>query len=127
MNNPSSPEGKERRKYLRIKKTFILSYYTSTEPAVRYKVSQMKNIGKGGMCFITSQKYAPGTILIIELRTPYFADITILEGVVLESHEKLANIIYETRLSFQNLSPQAVFLLNKLEEFFKRGDHSGDE
>ncbi len=124
MKEQSQPE---RRKYLRIKKNFILSYYTKSEPSVRYKVSQMKNISKGGMCFITSQKYAPETMLIVELRTPYFADITYLEGIVLESHEKIPGIIYETRLRFENLSPQATFLLDKLEEFFKKGAHNGYE
>jgi len=123
-NQPHQPE---RRRYIRIKKNFILSYYAKSEPAVRYKVSQMKNIGKGGMCFITSQKYLPDTPLIIELRTPYLADVTQLEGIVLESHEKIPDIIYETRLRFDNLSPQAIFLLDRLEEFFKKGEHNNHE
>ena len=46
------------------------------------------------------------TKLIVELKTPYLVDITHLEGTVLESHEKIPNIIYETRLQFENLSSQ---------------------
>ena len=65
--------------------------------------------------------------VIVEIRTPYIADITRLEGKVLESHEKLKDIIYETRLQFENLTPQNEILLNKLEEFFikeKGADHN---
>ncbi|OGX26055.1 MAG: hypothetical protein A2787_00290 [Omnitrophica WOR_2 bacterium RIFCSPHIGHO2_01_FULL_48_9] len=118
---PRQPPEPERRQYLRIKKNFILSYYLSTEPAVKYKVTQLKNISQGGICFITPQKYDSGTKLIIELKTPYLVDITHLEGAVLESHEKLPNIIYETRLKFENLSAQALFLIEKLEELFRKG------
>ena len=114
-------KNEERRQYLRIKKNFILSYYLSTEPAVRYKVSQLKNISKGGMCFITAQKYDKNTRLMIELKTPYLVDITHLEGTVQESHERLPEIIYETRVKFDALSPQAEFLINKLEELFRKG------
>ncbi len=117
----------ERRQYLRVKKNFILTYYLETEPAVKYKVTQLKNISKGGMCFITSQKYAPMTKLIVELKTPYLVDITHLEGTVLESHEKIPNIIYETRLQFENLSSQAQFLIDKLEELFRKGIGNSNE
>lgn len=123
---PPEPQP-ERREYLRIKKNFILSYYLDTEPSVKYKVTQLKNISKGGMCFITAQKYAPATKLIVELKTPYIVDITHLEGTVLESHEKLPEIIYETRLKLENLSSQAQFLIEKLEELFRKGIENKNE
>src|SRR3989338_4382734 len=120
-------KNQERRKHLRIKKNFILSYYLEGEPSVRYKVTQLKNISKGGMCFITGQKYDIGTKLIVELRTPYLVDITRLDGTVLDSHEKLSEIIYETRIRFASLTPQAEFLISKLEELFKKGIQGSHE
>ncbi len=117
----------ERRKYLRIKKSFIMSYYLQTEPAIRYKVTQLKNISKGGMCFITAQKYDPSAKIIVELRTPYLADTTLLYGTVLESQEKIPNIIYETRIRYDELSREANLLLGKLEELFRKGVINANE
>ncbi len=120
-------KNQERRRHLRIKKNFILSYYLEGEPSVRYKVTQLKNISQGGMCFITAKEYAVGTKLIVELRTPYLVDITRLDGTVLESQEKLSEIIYETRIRFESLTPQAEFLISKLEELFKKGIQGSHE
>jgi len=120
MKKKNENENIERRKYIRMSKNFILSYNIKGKPSITHKVSQLKNISKGGICLITKQSYDPSTLLTIELRTPYLADVTQFEGTVLQSHEKISNIIYETRLQFNELSPQAEFLLQKLEEFFKQ-------
>lgn len=112
----------DRRKYLRIKKQFILSYYDKKDPTNRHEASQLKNISLGGICFLTSKHYPPKTRIAIELKTPYLAGTTHLEGTVLESHEKLSNILYETRLEFDSLTSQAEFVLNKIVEYFK-GTH----
>ena len=125
MSKPNEKIPEERRKYVRIKKNFILSYSLKKSASIKYDITQLKNISQGGMCFITTQKYERGTQLTIDLRTPYFADVTIFEGAVLESHEKLKNIIYETRIQFEQLSPQSEFLLKKLEEFFLKEQAQG--
>ena len=83
-----------------------------------HDISQLKNISLGGMCFVTSRKYAPGTKMAIELKTPYLAGTTSLKGTVLESHEKAVNILYETRLMFDPLTPQAQVVLNKIVSYF---------
>ncbi|MFA5088940.1 MAG: PilZ domain-containing protein [Candidatus Omnitrophota bacterium] len=129
MNEKDKKLQVERRQHIRVKKNFILTYYKKGDPSIRHDSTQLKNIGKGGMCFITGQAYEPSTQLIIELRTPYLADTTILEGVVLESHEKLPNIIYETRLRFSDLTPQAQFLLDNLAEYFQKekGENQNNE
>ncbi len=110
----------ERRKYVRIAKNFIVKYYDKANPTVKYEITQIKNISRGGMCLITSHRFDPSTKLMIELRTPHFTDLTVLEGTVLESHEMVANIIYETRLKFDALTQQAEFLLEKMIEFLQK-------
>lgn len=112
----------ERRRSRRIRKHFILSYFEKEYPDRRYELTQLKNIGHGGICFITSQKFNSGTKLGIELKTPYVAETTYLEGVVLESHEKVRNMIYETRLKFEFLDKQGEFWVAKLIEFFVNGE-----
>ena len=108
----------ERRQYERIKKSFILSYYKLANPERKFEITQLKNISYGGMCFITAQCYESSTKLGIELKTPYLAGTTHLEGVVLGSNEKMKNAIYETRLQFGPLEAEAKVLLGKLIELF---------
>ncbi len=111
---------KERRKHPRIAKTFVISYFEKTTPEHKHEITQLKNISAGGMCFISSHPIANGTVLGLELKTPYVASVMHLEGVVLGSHEKAKNIIYEVRLAFQNLSEQSVVLLDKIMEVFMK-------
>lgn len=127
-DNPEKRENKmdqERRRSKRIRKHFILSYFEKECPDRRYELTQLKNISHGGMCFITSQKFNSGAKLGIELKTPYVAETTYLEGIVLESHEKVRNMIYETRLKFEFLDPQGEFWVAKLIEFFVNGENGG--
>jgi hypothetical protein len=114
----------ERRRYIRIKKSFLLTYFDKSEPSRKHEITQLKNISLGGMCFITSQSFNPATELVIELKTPYLAETTHLEGVVLESHVKMKNRIYETRLGFRDLDTEAKILLEKLMEYFLNGKSS---
>ena len=74
-----------------------------------HEASQLKNISIGGICLITAQAFSPGTKLGIELKTPILSELTHLEGTVLESHERIKDIIYETRVEFTALPDQAKF------------------
>ena len=113
-------EHPERRHYKRIKKNFILTYFDLAHPEDKFEATQLKNISLGGMCLVTSRSFNPSTYLGIELKTPFFAELTHLEGIILESHERIKGIIYETRLEFKQLSPQAEFVLNKIIEYFDK-------
>ncbi len=115
--NPKKPD-KERRRYERIKKSFILFYFDLKTPDHKFEITQLKNISLGGMCFVTTRSFAPSTKLGIELKTPYIAGTTCLEGAVLQSHEKMKDTIYETRLEFESFDTEAKVLLEKLMEFF---------
>ena len=110
----------ERRKYKRIKKHFILTYWDMADPGIKHDASQMKNISFGGMCLITARSFHVGTSLAIEMKTPFISDLTHLEGKVLASDEKIKNVIYETRVQFYPLSPQAEFVLKKMMEYFEK-------
>ena len=126
-NQPSSPSSSDRRIYKRIKKHFILSYFEMADPSIRYDASQLKNISLGGMCFVTAKPFPMGVRLGIELKTPFLSELTHLEGIVLGSHERLKNIIYETRLKFENLTPQAQFVIGKLIQYFEKETGEGNE
>ncbi len=108
----------ERRSSKRIKKHFLLSYYAKDNPEEKFEMTQLKNISLGGMCFVTTRAYPQGTVLGIDLNTPYLSETTYLEGVVLASHEKAKGILYDTRLQFVGLTSEAKFLLKRLIDFF---------
>jgi c-di-GMP-binding flagellar brake protein YcgR len=121
------PEQPERRQYQRIRKHFILTYYDYNHPAVRYDASQLKNLSLGGMCLITSTAFSPSTRLGIELKTPFVSDLTHLEGIVLESREKIKDIIYETRLKFEDMPEATKAVLNKIIIHFEKEESLGHE
>ena len=118
MFSKDGKSDKERRQYERIKKSFILSYFDLKKPDRKFEITQLKNISLGGICFVTTRGFDHSTKLGIELKTPYIAGTTYLEGVVLQSHEKMKGTIYETRLEFDSLDTEAKVLLEKLMEFF---------
>lgn len=122
---PSPKFGAERRQYPRVNKNFVLSYFTQTHPDKKIEITQLKNISQGGMCFITTQSFAPDTALSIELKTPFISETTCLQGRVLKSHEKAEGLLYETRLQFTELSPHGQFLLDKLIEFIVKEGGNG--
>ncbi len=109
----------EKRKYPRIDKHFILSYFDLNDPLSRHNASQIKNIGLGGLCLITSKPFLAGTRLSVELKTPFLSEFIQLKGTVLESKEKIKNIIYETRVQFDDIPLPAQAVLSKLIEHFR--------
>ena len=108
----------ERRRYKRVCKSFILSYYRLEDQHKKQEITQMKNIGMGGMCFIATEAIEPSTKLGIALKTPYIAETTHLEGFVLGDQEKVKGMLYETRIQFGMLNAEAEYLLGKLIEYF---------
>lgn len=104
----------ERRQYSRVKKHFILTYAEKDNPTIKHEITQLKNISLGGMCFITTKSFPESAELSVELKTPYIADTTHLEGFVCKSHEKVVGLIYETRIKFEPLSPDAETIIKRL-------------
>lgn len=119
----SEPNFKERRQYKRIEKHFILDYYDTSIPDHKFSASQLKNISRGGMCLITEKAFPPGAILAIEIKSAFFSNIARINGEVLQSHERVKNIIYETRLKFQDMSPEADEVIKKSIEFFENKEN----
>ena len=108
---------KDRRKHVRIYRNFILSYYEQGKGDTQYEISQVNNISKGGISFVATRSYNQGTVLGISLKTPFLVDSITIEGVVLETKEKISHMIYEIRLQFNNLSGHAHDVLDKIERY----------
>lgn len=112
----------ERRQYKRFQKNFILKYFELENPREKHEITQLKNISQGGLCFINTKNLDQHTRLGIELKTPYISTTTYLEGVILDSQEKIPGILFETRLRFEKLDTQAELILKELIEYFLKGD-----
>ena len=115
MNNPSD----ERRKHLRIYRNFIMSYHEKGESSIKYDVSQVNNVSKGGLSFILTHPLKQGTVVTVDLKATFIADTMRLEGVVLECREKIPEMIYEIRLQFQETSEEVLAVLEKIESYGK--------
>ena len=122
VNMKNQFEGENRRKHKRIHKNYILSYQIKGDPDSKYDVTQLHNISRGGMCFLATKYLAAGRDLIIELKTPYLKDPVIFEAKVIESREKIPNMIFEVRVIFDKISTQAEEVLHKLEQSIFTGE-----
>ena len=108
---------KDRRQYVRIYRNFILSYHEKGKSDVQYDISQVNNISKGGISFVATRSFDKGVVIAIDLKTPFLADFIHIEGVVLDSKEKIPHMIYEIRLQFDNLSPEVLDVLDRIERY----------
>ena len=107
----------ERRRSVRVQKTFIIRFCAKNDPSQKYEISQIKNISRTGICFTSTKPLAQGVIMLIEFRMPYVSDMISLEAQVLDSKEKVKNVVYENRLKYQNVSLEALIVLEKIENY----------
>lgn len=110
-------DSEDRRQHPRIKKNYIIRFYEKNNPSVKYDVSQIENISQGGMCFSSTMHLNEGSLVAVELRTPFLSDTVYLEGTILQSRDKVPGLIYENRIRFQEVSPTAIDVLTKIEQY----------
>jgi hypothetical protein len=107
----------ERRKNLRIYRNFILSYHEKGKSMIKHNISQVNNVSKGGLSFISTHPIKKGVFVTIDLKAPIIGDPIHLEGIVLECKEKISEMIYEIRLQFQKIPLQVLTVLEKIESY----------
>lgn len=94
---------KEKRKYPRLKASFIISYRVKIVPD-NYDLTQTKNISQGGLLLTTNREFQRGTILSISIRFPFVSRRIEFEGEVVDSKKVVTNLIYETRIRFREMN-----------------------
>ncbi len=105
-----------RRQHVRVYRNFILSYKMKGKDEL-VDVSQINNLSRGGVSFISTCPFETGIPLTIHIRTPFLAEAIDVEGVVLDYKEKIAEMIYEIRVKFSHVPPQSEAVLKKIEEY----------
>ena len=113
--------GPERRKDPRVTARFIVSYRI-LEEADNVDVSQTKNLSLGGMLLTTNRRFDPGTNLALEIRLPFDPNPIMLIARVLESHQVIQDLIYDTRLQFLAVDDKHRHVINKTVDYYiKKG------
>jgi hypothetical protein len=115
----------ERRKFVRIDGTFVISYSDVTGQEPKIDLSQTKNISVGGILFTTGKQYDPGATLKIKLRLPDAPDYLSAKVRVISCKEKLKGILYDTRVKFTGIREEDKDAINKIIEYNAKGKNTG--
>lgn len=107
----------ERRKFVRIDESFVVYYTTVAPDEPKSDVSQTKNISVGGILFITDRKFSQGVILKLRIKLPDVPDYANVRVRVVDSKERVKNVIYETRAQFIGISEEDKDSINKMVEY----------
>lgn len=107
----------ERRKFVRIDESFVVYYTTVAPDEPKSDVSQTKNISIGGILFITDRKFSQGSVLKLRIKLPDAPDYVNVRVKVVDSKERVKNIIYETRAQFIGISDADKDSINKMVEY----------
>ncbi|MCF7873638.1 MAG: PilZ domain-containing protein [Candidatus Omnitrophica bacterium] len=94
-------KGPERRKHPRLNANFIVSYKI-IEPPSDFDLSQTKDVSQGGLFLTTNKGFEQGTLLSMTIRFPFASDKLKLTGQVVNSEEKVKNLLYETHIQFKD-------------------------
>ncbi|MDD3374929.1 MAG: PilZ domain-containing protein [Candidatus Omnitrophica bacterium] len=118
-DSPINPnEREDRRKYPRVEKHFIVTFFEADKQDAEHSISQLRNISRGGVLFSSSVIHAPGKKLQIMIKTPYMASTLSVQGTVLECKERIPGVIYEIRVEIKDLDADADAIFKKIEEAF---------
>tara|TARA_B100000315_G_C14512889_1_gene557802 strand:+ start:61 stop:417 length:357 start_codon:yes stop_codon:yes gene_type:complete len=109
-------EGPERREDPRIEANFVVSYKIEEMPE-GHDLSQTKNISRGGILITSNRRFDSGTSLTINMRIPFVPQRIKLKGEVIDSKERVRDLIYETRIKFIGLDES---FFAKLGDFIKQ-------
>lgn len=104
----------ERRKFKRIKGTFIVSYAPIKGEEVKFDVSQTRDLSEGGLMFVSGRKFEKDIILKIKLRLPEFLDYVIVKARVVGAKQLAKGPMYETRAQFIEMDEKIRGAIRKL-------------
>lgn len=107
----------ERRRYVRIKGNFVLSYKDITTQEAKSDISQTKDISVGGLLFTSQQKFSPGTLLKLKLRLPDTPDYINVKVEVVASRQLVKNVMYDTRAKFVKIDDKHKDYIRKIIDY----------
>ncbi len=110
----------ERRRYVRINASFVLSYIDVTPELSKNDITQTRNISLGGILITTDKQIAVGTVLKLKLKIPAAPTDVEVKVEVVDSKEKVKDLLYETRGRFLALKDEDKNYIDKVVEIYSR-------
>ena len=100
--------GRDLRKSIRAKAKYILKYSLrgDNRNMVGVNISQIKDISAGGVKFTCSYKISRGTELDLNVKLPTSGREMFIVGKVEGVEEIMKDMIYETRVKFENINEE---------------------
>ncbi|MFO8053110.1 MAG: PilZ domain-containing protein, partial [Candidatus Omnitrophota bacterium] len=114
--NMKEYNGPERRKHPRLNANFVVSYRI-IEPPSDFDLSQTKDVSQGGLFLTTNRSFDKGTLLAMTVRFPFISEKLELTGQVVNSQERVKNLLYETHIKFKDSDEK---LIKKIGNFIKK-------
>jgi hypothetical protein len=106
----------ERRKFVRINGTYVVSYEDISGQGIGADITQTRNISAGGVWFTTEKRFPAASILKIKLRIPDAPDYMELNVKVVESKQKIKGMMCDTRVKFIDIKEKERYYITKLIE-----------
>jgi c-di-GMP-binding flagellar brake protein YcgR len=106
----------ERRRFVRVGGTFVVSYCDVSGAESRSDITQTKNISAGGIMFTTDREFPAGTILRVRLRLPDALDYINVKIQVVGSNKKGKGFLYDTRGKFIGIKEEDREAIKKIVE-----------
>ncbi|MBU1006870.1 MAG: PilZ domain-containing protein [Candidatus Omnitrophica bacterium] len=113
----------ERRRFVRVGRTFVVSYREASAKDLKTDITQTMNISAGGLMFTTDRQFSSGSTLILKLRVPGTQNYIDIKVKVVDSKKRSSfkSGICETRVQFTGISEKDKDLIGKaIETHFKR-------
>ncbi|MEA3306086.1 MAG: PilZ domain-containing protein [Candidatus Omnitrophota bacterium] len=101
-------DGRERRKAIRIDTSFVIKYSVKKDPGKKLN-GQAKDMSKSGMKFMINEKFAKGTLLLLEFELSSVEKTIIVEGKVVwaagefSERDETEKRIFYTGVQFVNI------------------------
>ncbi len=94
----------ERRRFIRVDGSFIVSYTDIFAQQPKSDLSQTKNISLGGILFTADRNISVGSPLNVKLKLPTTPDYINVRVKVVDCKERVKGIMYDVRAKFINIS-----------------------
>ncbi len=116
----------ERREFIRIPGSFVVSYQDISTAEARSNITQTKNISAGGLLFTTDEKFRPGTVLRLKLRLPDSPDYIHVKVQVVGSKSTPRGMLTETRVKFIGIKDEDKAAITRLVNYsLQKRDEEG--
>ncbi len=107
----------EKRKSTRYKKPYIVKFGLKDNVHKPFDVSQLYDISKGGLKFISHQNYGSGTKIVFYIRFPFlYPHETIVEGEIVANQEAFMGKMYKIGAKFVNITAEIAAVLEQMDQ-----------